>query len=392
MNILILTNAWGSGGIETNFINILKNFHNNDKYNFHISTFKYLSNIFEERLFKYCTSFTYYYDGRTLDRRIKLTEQLKYLKLISNGNYDIIHINNSSGMGFVYAHTIKKYNKKVKVILHGHGDGIGGRFKFIKKIIYPMLRKMYEKDIDFAIGCSEQIKKWLFSNKMCSSNKCKTIKYSIDVDQFQFNMGNRVDMRKKLCIPDSCFLIGTIGRIDEQKNPYFILEVIKKFCEDFFNDFKFLWIGKGSWENDVIKKAREMQIDDKIIFAGTTNQVSEMLSAMDIFILPSLYEGLAIVLIEAQASGLYVYASDSITKEAKASDKIDFLPINEGFNIWSERIIEKLKNYKINPNERETAVNCVKEYGWDSIKNSYELKLIYDSLIKREDKFKKRIV
>ncbi len=137
-------------------------------------------------------------------------------------------------------------------------------------------------------------------------------------------------------------LIGTVGRMCYQKNSFFILDIIFELKKRRL-PFKFLWVGKGEEENNLKVRAERLEIQNKIIWYGTSNDIPGILSAIDIFVLPSRYEGLSIVLIEAQANGLHVLVSDTLSPEANLSDKYHVLPLGNT-NSWCDEIERLIKS------------------------------------------------
>ena len=143
------------------------------------------------------------------------------------------------------------------------------------------------------------------------------------------------------------------------KNHSFLIEIFKKI-NDRNEDSVLLLIGDGELRLSIEKKVKDFLLTDNVIFAGVRSDIPELLQAIDVFVFPSLFEGLPVTLIEAQASGLYCIVSDSITKEVKITDSIEFISLDHSLNHWTNRIL----NYRYVSN-REDYCKKVKENGYD---------------------------
>ena len=140
--------------------------------------------------------------------------------------------------------------------------------------------------------------------------------------------------RKQYGLTDK-WVVGIVARFSEQKNPFFLLEAFAQLTK-IDPDAFLLWVGEGELMEDVQARAREIGIADRILFFGKTNQVARCLWAMDVFCLPSRFEGNPVSVIEAQAAGCMCLVSDRVTEQCKVSENLRFLPIDQGTNIWVE--------------------------------------------------------
>ena len=165
----------------------------------------------------------------------------------------------------------------------------------------------------------------------------------------KFNKEKRNEIRKKLKIDENIILVGHIGRFVTQKNHEFLIdvfnEIIKKRKQENF-DSKLILIGQGNLKENIIEKIKYLGLQDYVIFTGQTTNVSDYYNAMDIFVLPSLYEGLPVVGIEAQANGLLCEFSTDMTNETKVLNTTKFISLKETPKIWAEMILEDYNNFK----------------------------------------------
>ena len=229
----------------------------------------------------------------------KIFKYIKELKRIfKEGNYDIVHSNMNALSVFTL---FTAWLAKIKVrIAHSHSTTNKKEWKknLIKNILRPF-SKVFATDY---FACSELAGRWLFGNRTFNKGKVTIINNAIEVDKFLFNEEVRNQMRKELNIEDK-FVIGHVGRFVEQKNHTFLIDIFYEVQKERPNSILLL-VGDGPLYNMIYQKVERLGILDKVIFAGVYNDVSKFYNAMDMFVFPSLYEGLGMVLVEAQINGL----------------------------------------------------------------------------------------
>lgn len=268
----------------------------------------------------------------------------KFLKdldaFFKNNSFDIVHCSDT-GLGVFYLYFAKKYNVKVR-IAHSHATNVE---KGVKGILKKFLQKWYVKQANAFFSCSTEAGKYLFKNR-----KFQIIPNAINYSNFKFDVLQRENIRKKLNIDNETILIGNIGRICEQKNQKKLIEILSNLNEK----YKLLIIGEGTLKNDILEKISEKKLQNRVIILEPVKDVYNYYNAMDIFILTSLYEGLPIVGIEAQANGLACLFSDTISKEVKYNDNIFFYDLNidnkKIKNIIEELNLKRVDNIKNNYN------------------------------------------
>ncbi|MBR1386165.1 MAG: glycosyltransferase [Bacilli bacterium] len=286
----------------------------------------------------------------------------KFLREYKN-KYDVIHIHSGSIFSLaIGAKIAKKYGIK-KIIVHSHSAGYNNIKHTISKILFSKFFYKYPTDL---WACSKIAAYWKYPNKMIDSNKVKIIKNTIDVDKYLYNSRLRNEQRKELKISTNDVVIGTIGRMSAEKNQLFLLDIMKEINEK-NNNYYLLIIGDGMLKNEIENKIKKENIKN-VILLGKRSNVNELLNIMDVFVLPSIYEGFPVTAIEAQANGLPCIFSDKITEECKINDNVFFLPINEK-NDWINLItkinIRVRNNKNINMLQYDTkkyAKHIEKEY------------------------------
>jgi len=206
---------------------------------------------------------------------------------------------------------------------------------------------------------------------MFNSNDGIILKNGVDLDKFKYNEDYKKEIRDKYNISYDSFVIGNVGRFSHQKNHKFILDIFNNYNDD---NKVLLLVGEGELENKTKKYAKKLGILDKVIFAGTTDEAYKYYSAFDVFVLPSIYEGLPVVAVEAQATGLPTLISDNVTKEAKLIDYTTYLSITDPTS-WVKELTKAKENKRINYNK------TIKEKGFDIIDSSIKLLNFYNNII-----------
>lgn len=300
--------------------------------------------------------------------KLTLKNIKEYKELFKKYQFDVVHNNMPDNLLPLW------FAKKKKVpcrILHAHNIYTAG---YEKK--NPLVAKLFmagfamnTSKANVLLGVSKDAARSAFGEKHV--NDAVILPNAIETDKFVFNQEIRSKMRSKLGIDDK-FVIGHIGRYEnDQKNQEFVLETLKQVLK-MKPDASMLMIGDGKRLDEFKKMAVDLGVDDNVIFTGNVPNVQDYFQAMDIFVLPSRKEGLGIVAVEAQASGLYCLVSDRVPEEAKVTDNIKFLSIDNGVGDWVENLINH-KDYI-----RADMSSEIKAKGYDIDSRSIELSKIYE--------------
>ena len=281
----------------------------------------------------------------------KLLDEHKEFKIIHG------HVRSTAA---IYLNIAKKMGRKT--IAHSHSISSGSGIKaLIKNVLQYRIRYI----ADYFMGCSKQANIWLFGKKIANSNRCYVLNNGIELNNFIFNKEIRDEYRNKLKIMNDEILIGHVGRFAPEKNHKFILNCFSKIY-NINNKYKLILIGDGKEKEKIINRFSKAPFMRNVIFTGTVKNVNDYMQAMDIFILPSKFEGLGMVLIEAQISGIPCIASSNVPKEANISKKMIFCPLK--CNAWI-KAISNIKKQRNQPNIEE-------------IKEIYDIKMITKKLEK----------
>lgn len=296
---------------------------------------------------------------------------LKYIielkKIIKENKYDIVHVHGSSTILCVDLLAAKLANVKVR-IAHSHNTTCSHKF------INNILRPIFDKLVTHRFACGIDAGKWLFKNK-----EFYVISNGKEIDKFLYNETNRNIYRKKLDLGER-IVIGHIGKFNNQKNHTFLIDIFSELVK--LNDnYILLLIGNGIFFNEIKEKVKKLNLENNVKFLGETNEVPELLQAMDIFVFPSKHEGLPGVLLEAKLSGMPIYASDVITEEVDICDDIEFISLDEIPSVWANKIYECSENDR--KANREIISAKFKLAGFDIKENSKELKILYNRFLER---------
>ena len=252
-------------------------------------------------------------------------------KIIKNGNYKIIH-SNLNTLSVFSLFVAQKCKVKYR-ILHNHttSSGVEKKRDLLKKVLRPFARMFANKHC----ACSDLAARWMYGDRAVDNGKATVFRNGVDVEKFMYSEDYRREIRREFNLENKK-VIGHIGRFVTTKNHLFIIDT---FCECLKKDKKsvLMLVGNGELFEDVKSYAKEKGIEDSVIFTGVRNDVHKLYSAFDVFILPSLYEGLPVVGMEACASGVPVIFADTITRECAISENISFLPITDPA-LWADKI------------------------------------------------------
>ena len=289
--------------------------------------------------------------------RINFCQAVKDLNnIIDNEDYDIIHSHLANRGVFSIIHAKKKGIKTR--ISHCHSAFEPESFveKSFRKLSTP-LTKVYSTHL---FACGNDSGKWMWGKKNIENNRVIIMKNAINVNKFKFSDSKRKKIRNELNI-EGKFVLGCVGRLSYQKNQEFLIDVFKKYNESHPNSCLIL-IGEGDKREAIKNKIEKYDLEDSVILLGVRDNVNELLSAFDIYILPSLYEGLPISVIEAQASGLNCILSNRITQEVALSSLVDYCKIDGTLNEWC-LAIDRSKDKILK--DRSKAVKVINDNGYN---------------------------
>ena len=254
-------------------------------------------------------------------------------KIIKDGRYDIVHV--SQGYkGFLFLLFAKMYGVKVR-IAHSHMAYIPETIPvYLVRKCTAFLSKLFATHL---FACGKDAAVWMWGKRAYNSGKVHIMQNAIDLKRFAFSPAKRADVRKQLHVEHK-FVVGNVARFTYQKNHEFLIEIFKEIRRKKQNAVLVL-VGGGELEPLIRKQARDHNLEDAVMFLGVRNDIAELLNAMDVFLLPSRFEGLPVTLVEVQANGLPAFVSAAVTKEIQISSGLQYLPLEQSAEEWADQIL-----------------------------------------------------
>jgi glycosyltransferase involved in cell wall biosynthesis len=351
------------GGAETLLMNLYRNI-DRTKIQFDFLTCK--EGIFDGEIsdlggkvyrIPYVTEVGHFQYGKILEEFFK--SQLEY-KIVHS------HLDKMSGLVLKAA---KKAGIPVR-ISHSHNTSSEGNMA--AKLYKGYIGQMINSNATFYYACSQVAGEWLFKGRAKSAS---ILKNGIDIDHFKYSPQTRREIRKELHLSENDIVFGHVGRFAHQKNHEFLIDVFAEFCKG-ENDSILLLVGDGPLREEIEKKTFDLKINNKVKFLGVRSDIPRILQALDLFMFPSLHEGLPVSLIEAQGAGLPCFISDQVSKEVDMGlNLVQFLPLNNK-SLWIERIKKRLSIL----DSRELNLEPLKQKGYNIKDSASQLEKFYLSV------------
>lgn len=269
--------------------------------------------------------------------------------------YKIIHSHNSSKSTFALG-IGKKCGIPVRVS-HSHNMFLTGGVFSPKEVLRKILRAPLKRVSTHNFACSKDAAIWLYGEEYWESGKVKVLPNAIKTENFRFQKEVRNQYRKQFQLEDA-FVVGHVGRFDEQKNHNFLLDIFAEITKKQDNA-RLLLVSDGILKDTIEKKAKQLGIFEKIIFTGVREDVPALMQMMDVFVFPSHFEGLGIVLVEAQTTGLPCFTSkDVVPEEVKMTDLVKFISLEETAENWAGQVLKCVEITDIRTGREQDIVNA----------------------------------
>ncbi len=362
----------GIGGIERFIFNNME-YINMSKFQFDFLT-RNRGIVSTEEYNKYKFGIKYFSAADRYNKELFIDE----INDILSEGYDAIHLHTTQWTGFLLEEIAMK--KKIpKIIVHAHSTGgiiplSSGELVSKEKLEeYDKLHKYYRDQFNQSLAthfcaCSKDASNWLFGQQI-PQNKIQIIKNAVDVDKYKFNTNVRKEIREEFCI-EKCFVLGHVGRMSYEKNHEFLIDTFYKVYQRNDNA-RLLLIGGGPEENSIRKKVSNYGLNDVVFFLGWRNDVPRLLQAIDIFLLPSFFEGLGIAVIEAQAAGLRCICSGNVPSEVAITNNVEFISLDD--EKWANKIFQLANEY-----ERKDTTDIITAAGYNIKYEAKELEKLYE--------------
>lgn len=365
IKVLHRVSTIGVGGLETYVMNYYRNM-DRDKFQFDLLTRnnEALKNIKEIQELQMGVKVF------TETERTNKDLLIKQINAILDEEYDIIHMNTNYWVGFLIEE-IAMQRKIPKVIVHSHNTSIDQvipekRAQALE--IHNYYKEKFNKTYaTHFCACSRLAADWLYGPQI-PRDEIQIIHNAIDIPQYSFNIEKRNRVREELNLV-GCYVIGHIGRFTYQKNHEFLIKV---FAEIFKRNkrARLLLIGDGNERLNIEKMIGTLGLKSKVLVLGWRDDISHLMQAMDVFVLPSWFEGLPVTLIEAQAAGLKCLTSEFVTEEAVITKNLTRLPLDK--EIWIKELQKLEEEY-----EREDMYQEITEMGYNIVREAKNMEKLY---------------
>lgn len=265
---------------------------------------------------------------------------MAYLKEVFSRDYSVIHYHLSSLSELAVLKLGVRAGRRL--IVHSHNtftDVPSKRRRFVFGWLHRVLRVFANKYSDVKCACSASAARWMFGR---AAGEAILLNNAIDTAKFAYNASFREELRARFHITQTR-VIGHVGRFSAQKNQPFLLETFRALLNT-DPDCALVLLGNGELQEAAKQKAQQLGIADNVVFIDFQEDIYKYYSLFDLFVLPSLFEGLPITLVEAQANGLQSLVSDAVTKESDLTGRVEFCPLSLGADAWAARIAQKVKD------------------------------------------------
>lgn len=289
--------------------------------------------------------------------RIPISNPMKYLLGLNkffktHKEYKTIHVHHLPWGAMPLR--IAKHHGITNLISHVHFSNDPGKFARLQKRMNSLLRK----HSTHYFACSRYAGEKFFGKKIASRNNFMVLNNSIEASKFAFDAGIREKMRKELGLGNNDFVIGQVASFSPNKNQEFTIDVLKNL-KSMVPEAHCIFVGTGAIKNEIEDLAREKGVYDSCIFTGSVSNAYDYMQAMDVLVFPSHSEGLGMVAIEAQASGLPAIVSTGVPEECRLTELVTFMPLDAGAEAWAKEIASK-RNYV-----RKARLEAVRDAGYD---------------------------
>ena len=279
-----------------------------------------------------------------------------FRRLLWKQRYDVAHFHLYQGLSLAYCRIARQEGVPVRIV-HSHNEALRPSLtKPLKLLLHRWGRKRFSGDATQLWACSQAAAEFLFG----AGSVFTVIPNGIDTARFRFDSQARRQLREELGLGD-CLTIGNVGRLCSQKNQEFLLDIFTQLVQQ-RPDSRLVLVGDGKDRRKLEHRAAALGINGQVIFYGQTVRVAPLLCAMDVFVMPSLFEGLPLAVLEAQASGLPVLCSQGLSEEVKLTDLVDFLSLDAGPKAWAERMAAHSQR----TSDREHYADVVAAAGFDA--------------------------
>lgn len=289
----------------------------------------------------------------------------KLINLIRENNYDVVHAHGNSCTLALEMYAAKNGGVKVR-IPHSHNSTCKN------KTIHKLLRVPFDRNYTHAFACGQKAGEWLYNGRIF-----EIINNGIDINKYKYNEEIRIKYRQKYNFNKNKVLCH-IGHFTYQKNHDYLIDVFSELYK-LDSNYRLMLIGDGELRTNIEKKVNTLGLFDAVTFTGKTLEVSQLMQAVDMIVMPSRFEGLPLTLVEAQAACLPCFVSDTVSKEAAITDLVQFVSLENSPKEWAKQINSSMT---VNRNEiRESIYKQIVDAGYSINDNAKRMKDLYKKFI-----------
>lgn len=353
--VLCYAEAWGQGGIETFLMELFRRLQGKC-VSFSLYSCWDWNDSFDDELAKLGIDRYTVFPGHKPGQLKRLCDGSKgFAELANTMRPDAVYINTMNGMGFLYSEIAMKCCVPVRVV-HSHNSAFGSGQAAAKAVMHAFGKTFLSGSATVCLACSSDAGRYLFG-----SRRFEVVNNGIDTERFRFDAAARAEIRESFDIPQNAILFGNIGRIAEVKNPLFQIRVFSEILKREPNSY-YLMVGEGDLRPQVENLVDELAVRERVIMPGYLPDPAPVYSALDCFLMPSLFEGLAIVSIEAQCSGCAIVCSEALPPEAHVTDAEILVSLSAGEPAWADKAVEMARM----TTDRDVYATLVHEAGFDA--------------------------
>jgi glycosyltransferase involved in cell wall biosynthesis len=361
MRVLHIVGTMDLGGLENFIMNLYRNI-NRKQVQFDFVVHNQEENYHEKEIHE-LGGIVHRVSSKKKSMIKNLTEMYN---LFVNNKYDVIHIHTNSATCLTDI-IIAKLCKIKHIIVHSHSTNTRKNKTLIHKIFKSTMNRL----TDYKFACSDKAAEWLFGERITDVN---IINNAIDINRYLYNQKIANQYRKTYGIKDNTLFVGHIGNFSVAKNHMLLIDIFQSVLERNINS-KLILVGQGPLQKEVIDKVEKLGLSEHVIFAGLREDIPEILSAIDVLLFPSLYEGFPVTLVEAQSAGLKCIISDTITKQVILTELIEQVSLTDSPVKWAEKLLSTTPRY----NRSNTYQEIVKK-GFNIKEEALKLQDFYLSL------------
>ncbi len=305
----------------------------------------------------------------------KVFQYQKWLKkVLREGNYQIVH-SHINALSIFPLRAAKRTRVPIRI---AHSHSTTNKVEWKKNLLKNALKPFSKVYATHYFACTEHAGRWLFGDETFDKGEVFILNNAIDTSKFKYNPEIRVQKREELGISDDNLVIGHIGRFVQQKNHNFLIDIFNEVYKQQNNSILLL-AGQGPLKGEVEDKVNNLGLKNVVKFLGQRDDVNELYQVFDAFLLPSLYEGLGVVLIEAQCACLPCICSDLVPNDVKVTRNVNFLSLDTGPKLWYQTLVRNSVIDRLS--ETTKCIDSITRSGYDIKKEVKELERLYIDLL-----------